>query len=94
MDEFKRHCEIIKELIEKGDIFPRVVNSNLVDFRYPGSSIDLWVEKNHLVRESFVRDLGQIPIFVLAALSECAHLIPSILGVFPSYVSYVVVKGV
>ena len=68
MDEFKKHCEIIKELIERGEILPHIVNANLVGFRYPENSIDVWVEKNKLGRKRFVRDLGQIPVFILTAL--------------------------
>lgn len=68
MDEFNKHCEIIKELIERREILPHVVNANWVEFRYPENSIDVWVEKNNLERKGFVRDLGQMPIFILAAL--------------------------
>ena len=68
MNEFKKHCEIIKELIERGEIFPHIINANSVEFRYPENSIDVWVEKNNLGRKGFARDLEQIPIFILAAL--------------------------
>ena len=68
LKEFKEHCTTIKELVKQNEVFLHIINANLVDFHYSENLIDVWIEKKNLRRKGFVRDLEQIPVFILAGL--------------------------
>ena len=75
MDEFRKHCGLMKELIEIGKLVPHVVNSNLIKFRYDNELMESYIRKEQLERKSFRRDLQEIPLFILAALIDNSELL-------------------